>query len=58
MNKRRKFTKGDAVQYRGKKWVVCKGGKSSPTTKSYLYKICRGSWKEHVAGNRLESFED
>jgi len=58
MNKRRKFTKGDSVKYRGQKWTVCKGGRSNPNTKSYEYKLSRGAWKKHVAGNCLEKFED
>ena len=57
MSMLRKFTKGDSVKYRGQKWTICKGGMTSPTKKSYLYKISRGSWKRHVAGNRLETFE-
>ncbi len=58
MKTTRKFSKGDAVKYRGKKWTICKGGRSNPTTKSYEYKISRGAWKEHVAGNRLTVFGD
>ena len=55
-NKNRKFTKGDSVKYLGKKWTVCKGGRSDSSKKSYLYKISRGAWKRHVAGNCLSSF--
>ena len=58
MATRRKFTKGDSVTYKGQKWTICKGGMTSPTKKSYLYKIARGAWKKHVAGNRLSTFED
>lgn len=57
MSSRRKYSKGDAVKYRGKKWTICKGGRSNPTTKSYEYKISRGAWKEHVAGNCLAEFQ-
>ena len=56
-SKRRKFTKGDSVTYRGKKWTVCKGGRSNPKKKSYEYKIYRGAWKEYVGGNCLTPFE-
>ena len=58
MNSSRKFSKGDSVKFRGKKWTICKGGRTNRNTKSYEYKIYRGSWKEHVAGNRLTAFTD
>jgi hypothetical protein len=51
MQNSRKFTRGNKVVYRGKTWTVCEGGISSPETKSHLYKIARGAWKQHVAGN-------
>jgi hypothetical protein len=57
-NKRRKFSKGDAVKYRGQKWTICKGGRSNPSAKTYEYKISRGAWKRHVAGRSLTKFED
>lgn len=57
MSNRRKFSKGDGALYKGKRWVVCEGGKSNPRTKSYEYKISRGAWKKYVAGNCLQPLE-
>lgn len=57
-NKRRRFSKGDNVQFRGQRWVVCEGGFSDPVSKSYKYKISRGAWKKEIAGNRLSVFSD
>jgi hypothetical protein len=51
MLNQRKFNRGNRVEYKGKQWVVCEGGFSSPETKSYVYKIARGAWKKHVSGN-------
>ena len=56
MNSRRKFSKGNAVSYKGQRWVVCEGGETCQSTKSYKYKIARGAWKRHVAGNCLKSY--
>jgi len=53
MSNKRKYSKGDSVNYCGKRWIVCEGGESSPDTKSYKYKIARGAWKRKVAGNCL-----
>ena len=53
----RKYNKGDIVRFQGQKWTVCKGGRSNPSTKSFEYKICRGAWKCHIAGNRLSDFD-
>jgi len=58
MSNRRKFGKGDDVSYKGQRWVVCEGGESNPSTKSFKYKIARGAWKRHVAGNCLKSYND
>lgn len=57
-NKSRKFSKGDSVKFQGKRWVVCEGGETDQNTKSYNYKISRGAWKRHIAGNRLATFVD
>ena len=54
MARNRKFNKGDKVRYQSKEWIVCEGGRSCPTRKSFMYKIARGAWKREVAGNSLE----
>lgn len=46
-----KYLKGQKVKYRGMEWTVCSGGMSDPTKKVRLYKLSRGAWKRHVAGN-------
>jgi len=56
MSNKRKYSKGDDVSYKGKRWVICEGGQSNSKTKSYEYKISRGAWKRHVAGNCLSKF--
>jgi hypothetical protein len=53
---RRKYSKGDEVQFQGKRWIVCEGGMTDSAKKSYMYKISRGSWKKHIAGNCLKPF--
>ena len=52
---KRKLKQGDKVKYQGKIWTVCKGGFSSPETKSYVYRIHRGRSVMEVPGNCLRN---
>ena len=51
---RRKYQQGDMVAYHGKEWRVCQGGETCATSKSFKYKLRRGSRIEFVKGNCLK----
>lgn len=50
----RKYVSNDKVKHKGMIWTVTKDAMSD-INKHVHYKVCRGSWKEYVRGDKLIS---